>query len=289
MIRRHARERKEYLYRKAEQLKEQSQIEKRHQLAQALATGKNLPKEIADDEKLQKDFLYDESIQKTNEELDDEYSSLSGLVEPKVVITTSRSPSSRLSQFTKEVKLMFPNSIRINRGNYVMPALVETCKKSGITDIVVVHEHRGVPSTMTISHLPHGPTATFTLHNVVLRHDLYNVGNISEAYPHLIFENLTTNLGNRTTTILKHLFPPGVKKESPRVLSFINKDDFISVRQHIYVRTRDDAELSEVGPRFEMRLFEIKLSTLDDSDADVEWMLRRFVRTGNRKNYLSEN
>ncbi|VEU19457.1 DEKNAAC100677 [Brettanomyces naardenensis] len=288
MFRRQARERKEYLYRKAEQLKEQSQIEKRHQLAQALATGKHLPRDIADDDKLQKDFLYDETIQKENEEVDDEYSNLSGLAEPKVVITTSRSPSARLSQFTKEIKLMFPNSMRINRGNYIMPALVETCKKSGITDIMVLHEHRGVPSTITITHLPHGPTATFTLHNVVLRHDLLNVGNVSEAYPHLIFDNFTTTLGSRTSTILKNLFPPGVKKESPRVISFINKDDFISVRQHVYVKTRDDVELSEVGPRFEMRLFEIKLGTLDDKEADVEWMLRRFVRTGNRKNYLSD-
>lgn len=288
MLRRQARERKEYLYRKAQQLKEQSQIEKRHKLAEALATGKALPREIADDDKLQKDYLYDETVQAENEEVDDEYSELSGLVEPKVLITTSRDPSSRLAQFTKEVKLMIPNSIRVNRGNYVMPALVESCKKSGITDIVIIHEHRGVPSTLTISHLPHGPTVTFTLHNVVLRHDLYNVDNVSEVYPHLIFENFTTPLGKRTTSVLKHLFPPGAKPDSARVISFINKDDFISVRQHLYVRTRDDVELSEVGPRMEMRLFEIRLGTLDNDDADVEWMLRRFVRTGSRKTYLGE-
>ncbi|QOU21933.1 snoRNA-binding rRNA-processing protein imp4 [Brettanomyces bruxellensis] len=283
MLRRQARERKEYLYRKAQQLKEEAKIEKRHQLAQALATGKNLSKDIADDQQLQKDFLYDETIQKENEEVDDEYARLSGFVEPKVVITTSRSPSARLSQFTKEMRLMIPNSIRINRGNYIMPALVESCKRSGITDIVVIHEHRGVPSTLTVSHLPYGPTAVFTLHNVVLRHDIYNVGNISEAYPHLIFENFTTKLGQR----IKHI-PPGVKKESPRVISFVNKNDFVSVRQHLYVRTKDDVELREVGPRLEMRPFSIKLGTLDDEDADVEWMLRRFVRTASRKNYLSE-
>ncbi|VUG15973.1 IMP4 [Brettanomyces bruxellensis] len=288
MLRRQARERKEYLYRKAQQLKEEAKIEKRHQLAQALATGKNLSKDIADDQQLQKDFLYDETIQKENEEVDDEYARLSGFVEPKVVITTSRSPSARLSQFTKEMRLMIPNSIRINRGNYIMPALVGSCKRSGITDIVVIHEHRGVPSTLTVSHLPYGPTAVFTLHNVVLRHDIYNVGNISEAYPHLIFENFTTKLGQRISTILKNIFPPGVKKESPRVISFVNKNDFVSVRQHLYVKTKDDVELSEVGPRLEMRPFSIKLGTLDDEDADVEWMLRRFVRTASRKNYLSE-
>ncbi|ESW99426.1 hypothetical protein KL918_001643 [Ogataea parapolymorpha] len=285
MLRRQARERREYLYRKAQQLQEQTLIEKRKQLSHALATGKNLPKEIADDEKLQKDYLYDESIQET---VDDEYSALSGLVEPKIIITTSRSPSSRLSQFTKEMKLLFPNAMRLNRGNYILSDLIETCKKSGVTDVIVIHEHRGVPTTLTITHLPHGPSVTFTLHNVVLRHDILNVGSQSEAYPHLVFENFTSKLGKRVVQVLKHLFPPGVKPQSPRVISFVNNEDFISVRQHLYVRTKDDVELSEVGPRFEMRLFEVRLGTMDYKDADVEWMLRRFVRTGNRKNYLSE-
>lgn len=287
MLRKQARERREYLYRKAQQLREQNTIAKRQQLSHALATGKPLSKEVADDKQLQKDYLYDESLQDSNVELDDEYSALSGLIEPRIIITTSRDPSTRLLQFTKEVKLLFPNSVRVNRGNYIMPTLVETCKKSGITDIVVIHEHRGVPTTMTISHLPHGPTITFTLHNVILRHDLINVTNQSEVYPHLIFENFTSNLGKRCSTILKNLFPPGVKNDSPRVISFINNEDFISIRQHLYVKTKDNVELSEIGPRFEMRMFEIRLGTMDDKEADVEWMLRRFVRTGNRKNYLS--
>lgn len=285
MLRRQARERREYLFRKAQQLQEQSKIEKRQQLSHALATGKALPKEAADDKQLQKDYLYDES---TQDVIDDEYSQLSGLIDPKIVVTTSRNPSTRLSQFAKELKLLFPTSIRLNRGNYIMSNLVESCKAANVTDLIIIHEHRGVPSTLTISHLPHGPTIIFTLHNVVLRHDILNNGNQSEVFPHLIFENFSSKLGNRVTTILKHLFPPGVKKDSPRVISFINQDDFISVRQHLYLKTKDDIELSEVGPRFEMRLFEIRLSTLDDKDADIEWMLRRFIRTGNRKNYLSE-
>ena len=39
-----------------------------------------------------------------------------GLREPKVCITTSRDPSSRLKQFAKEIKLCIPNSQSINRG-----------------------------------------------------------------------------------------------------------------------------------------------------------------------------
>lgn len=283
MIRKQARERREYLYRKALQLQESSLTEKRQQLKAALASGKPLSKELAEDEKLQRDFIYDESEQI---EIDDEYSRLSGISDPKVVITTSRDPSVKLLQFLKEIKLMFPNSLKLNRGNYIISDLVSTCNRVQVSDMIILHEHRGVPSSITVSHFPHGPTAIFTLHNVKLRHDLPNLGNVSESYPHLIFENFQSDLGKRVVKILQHLFPPGVKKDSSRVITFVNNDDYISVRHHVYVKTKDSVELSEIGPRFEMRLYEIRLGLPDNKDADVEWQMRRFIRTANRKNYL---
>lgn len=286
MIRKQARERREYLYRKSLELQETSLLEKRQQLKAALASGKPLSKELAEDEKLQADFIYDESEQL---QIDDEYSMLSGISDPKIIITTSRDPSVKLLQFSKEVKLMFPNSLKLNRGNYVIPDLVLTCNRVQISDLIILHEHRGIPTSLTLSHFPHGPSVVFTLHNVKLRHDLTDIGNVSESYPHLIFENFTTKIGTRIVQILKHLFPPRSptnKDEGNRVISFINNDDFISVRHHVYVKTKEGVELSEIGPRFEMRLYEIKLGLLDNKDADVEWQLRRFIRTANRKNYL---
>lgn len=282
MIRKQARERREYLYRKSVQLQEAKLTEKRQQLKAALASGKPLSKELAEDEELQKNFVYDQSEQIN---IDDEYEATSGIVEPRVLVTTSRSPSVKLLQFSKEVKLMFPNSLKLNRGNYIIPELVESCNKSGINDMIILHEHRGVPTSITINHFPHGPSAIFTLHNVKLRHDLPDLGNISESYPHLIFEGFTTALGNRVVKIIKHLFPPGEKKSS-RVITFANNNDYISVRHHVYVKTKDGVELSEIGPRFELRLFELRLGTIDNKDSDVEWQLRRFIRTANRKNYL---
>lgn len=259
--------------------------EKRQQLKAALASGKPLSKELSEDAELQKNFIYDESEQT---QIDDEYSALSGINDPKIIVTTSRNPSVKLLQFSKEIKLMFPNSLKLNRGTYVIPELVELCKRVAMTDLIVLHEHRGVPTSMTISHFPHGPTAIFTLHNVKLRHDLPKIGNISESYPHLVFENFTTPLGQRVVKILKHLFPPGAKKDSSRVITFINNDDFISVRHHVFVKTKDMVELSELGPRFEMKMYELKLGLLDNKDADTEWQTRRFIRTANRKNYLSQ-
>ena len=50
--------------------------------------------------------------------IDDEYAH-AGERDPKVLVTTSRDPSSRLTQFAKELKLVFPNAQRINRGSQV--------------------------------------------------------------------------------------------------------------------------------------------------------------------------
>jgi len=76
--------------------------------------------------------------------IDDEYAQ-AGVHDPKVLITTSRDPSSRLQQFAKEMKLIFPNSQRINRGNYVIKDVVNACKSNEVTDLIILHEHRGQP------------------------------------------------------------------------------------------------------------------------------------------------
>ena len=84
---------------------------------------------------------------------------------------------------------------------------------------------------MIVSHFPHGPTVYFTLHNVQLRHDIaqYKSSTVSEQYPHLIFENFSSKLGERIRDVLKYLFPVP-KEDSKRVMTFSNEDDFISFR-----------------------------------------------------------
>lgn len=84
---------------------------------------------------------------------------------------------------------------------------------------------------MIVSHFPHGPTVYFTLHNVNLRHDIasYKSSTVSEQYPHLIFENFSSQLGERIRDCLKFLFPVP-KEDSKRVMTFSNDNDFISFR-----------------------------------------------------------
>ena len=45
--------------------------------------------------------------------------------------------------------------------------IVESCRSHDITDLVLVHEHRGQPDGLIVCHLPFGPTAYFGLLNVV--------------------------------------------------------------------------------------------------------------------------
>lgn len=100
-----------------------------------------------------------------------------------------------------------------------------------MTDLILVHETRGVPDALIVSHLPHGPTLSMTLSNVVLRHDVSSNADstVSEQYPHLIFEGFGSKLGDRVKGILGALFPVP-KDDAKRVMTFANDNDFISFR-----------------------------------------------------------
>lgn len=264
--------------------------------------GKSVPTELKKDaELLRKELPYDEAQEQPTSHMDDEYA-FAGAKDPKVVITTSRDPSSRLQQFSKEMKLVFPNSQRINRGTYVVKDLVNACRSNEVTDLVILHETRGQPGRfflfspissfsiildgIIISHFPYGPTAYFSLHNVVLRHDVENQGTVSEAYPHLIFNRFGSKLGERIKNILKYLFPVP-KQDSQRVMTFSNENDFISFRHHVYHKvSHKEVQLAEVGPRFEMKPYQIKLGTVDIEEADNEWVFRPYMRTMKKRELL---
>lgn len=233
MIRRQARQRREYLYKKATEAKEHATFDRKRRVKEAIEQGQPVPTELRDEaDKLRAEVALEDSehVAGTSEGIDSEYAN-SGVYDPKVLVTTSHDPSSKLTQFLKEMKLIIPNAHRMNRGGNTVQQIVETCRADGFTDLVILQEHRGVPDGLVVSHMPYGPTAYFGLHNVVMRHDLPQVAPISEAFPHLILHNLTTKFGRRVGTILKNLFPVP-KADSRRVVSFLNRDDFISFRHH---------------------------------------------------------
>ncbi|SAM00996.1 hypothetical protein [Absidia glauca] len=289
MIRKNTRLRREYLYKKSLESKERTIFDRKQRIKEAIEKGQPIPTELrnAGDE-MRSDLPFDQAQAEPSTHADDEYSR-AGVFDPKILITTSRDPSSRLQQFSKEMRLVFPNSQRINRGNHVMKEIVEACRTNEVSDLIILHEHRGKPDGMVVCHFPYGPTAYFSLHNVVLRHDIKDQGTVSEAFPHLIFDNFNSKLGNRVSSTSQDT---EIRFAHPLLLSFLDNQHLeISIPgntssnlgHHVFVKTGKDVELAEVGPRFELRAYEIRLGTVDLTDADVEWQLSSFTRTAGKR------
>ncbi|MES1902031.1 MAG: snoRNA-binding rRNA-processing protein imp4, partial [Paramarteilia canceri] len=227
-LKRDIRKRKEYVYRKSIEIQNEAIAKKKKLIKEAIETGQDLPSEVRDDAiELAKQMQFDDdAADGANDHLDDEYR-LAGIEDPKIVVTTSSKPSRALKQFSKEVCLIFPNSQKLNRGNADMKSLLKACTNNRVTDLVLLSETHGKPDGMIISHLPYRPTAYFTLYNVVMRHNLEEKApGVSRSYPHLIFQNMTSKIGQRFANILKFMFPlPGLN--SSRTVCFYNNNDLI--------------------------------------------------------------
>lgn len=89
--RRQNRQRRDYLYRRALLLKDAEISEKRAKLRDSLATGRPLEHAIANDEKLRKDFQYDEAMPDNKEQLDldDECTFFQTLLDPPLLYTST--------------------------------------------------------------------------------------------------------------------------------------------------------------------------------------------------------
>lgn len=305
MFRRSVRERRDYLYRKSLEDKEKAQLDKRRRLRAAIqgpcsmlvgwlvshaAAGKPIPTELRSEaHQLQRDLAFDDensistafnkdyhvsnSDTEYKDSRDDEYR-FAGSKDPKILLTTSRDPSSRLNMFAKvryspDIGLFWLAS-GAEAAVSQLPAHESRKPCYGRGAALVLHLHYAwlcfslsscvaqqmhlisLSSTniaaslvdalfaatayltaavdgLVVCHMPYGPTAYFSLANVVMRHDIPDAGTMSEAYPHLIFNGFSTGLGERVTNILKYLFPVP-KDDSKRVVTFSNDADYISFR-----------------------------------------------------------
>lgn len=252
--------------------------ERKERLKEFMSQGKMLPKDIRNDAfSLLKATTYDDNESKFQDELDNEYANV-GVEDPLVAVTTSRDPSGPIKTFAREISQLIPNSQRFNRGALDVKGLGDLCRRHNITDLVIVNGTHGDPDALIVSHMPYGPTATFSLKNVVMRRDVENAPAPSTAFPHLIFEDLSSKLGKRVKDILQALFPVP-KPESKRLLSFINRNDWISFRQHNFTKHKGKIELEETGPRMEMRPFKIVRGAIDQMAPDIEYVFHAFINS----------
>ena len=127
-LKRQARLRREFIYRRSIESRDEARRQKKQMVKAALAEGKRIPKEIAEEALAVNDELdwSDDGGEGDLAAQDDEYF-WAGTEDPRVVVTTSRSPSSKLQEFAKELRHLIPNSTKVNRGNYLSKDLMEAC------------------------------------------------------------------------------------------------------------------------------------------------------------------
>lgn len=87
-------------------------------------------------------------------------------------------------------------------------------------------------------------------------------------------------------TALQHLFPVA-KADSRRIITFTNQNDVISFRHHTYEKvSHKEVALVELGPRFELKLYQVSLGLVHQKEATKEWVLRPYMNTASKRRAL---
>ena len=72
------------------------------------------------------------------------------------------------------------------------------------------------------------------------------------------------------------------RPDAKRIVTFFNSNDRISFRHHHHDRDGKEIKLAELGPRFEMQPYHIKLGTIDALEAETEWVLRPYMNASRK-------
>jgi len=237
---------------------------------------------------------YDETIVEPDDEeviadeAEDEFSAYfkQGL-QPKILITTSMNPSSKIYPFIEDLLMIFPETHYYKRGTYAIKSIVEYAKNRNFTDIMIINEDNKEIHSMYVIHLPDGPTAFFRITSIVHSKKIRNRAKPTAHKPELILNNFSTRLGHTIGRMFASLLPQDPNFKGRRVVTFHNQRDFIFFRHHRYIFEKDKkARLQEIGPRFTLKLKNLQLGTFDPKYAEYIWVYKKETDTSRKKFYL---
>jgi ribosome production factor 1 len=205
----------------------------------------------------------------------------------KLLLTTSKKAIKEAYTFIRDLVSVFPGSEFKDRGNYSVKEIIEFCNNRDYTDILLVNEDRKKLQSITIIHLPDGPTAHFRLTNIIPLKHVKGHGRPTEDYPELVLNNFNTRLGHTIGRMLAALFPQQPGFEARQVVTFHNQRDFIFFRRHRYMFDEDGkrVKLQEIGPRFTLKLQYLQKGAFDTKFGEYEW-LRKAEKGVNRRRFF---
>lgn len=205
-----------------------------------------------------------------------------------ILLTTSPRPHGPTYALLNELQNLlggkkYAQVLPRKNARFELSKVVKWAKKRNYSAIAVVGEDlKREPATITISLLPHGPTAHFRLSSVQLSKTISNHARPTSHVPELVLSNFSTPLGLSTGRLLQSLFPPMPNFAGRQVVAIHNQRDFIFIRRFRYMfALREGSEaaikqakdrgmdeqlrtrMQEIGPRFTLKLRWIKRGTMD--------------------------
>ncbi|KAI0222575.1 Ribosome production factor 1 [Massospora cicadina] len=255
----------------------------------------NVPQTLESKREFDETVVDEDDEQVKQEDAEDEYATyFTKEVKPKVMITTSKNASANLFRFVEEFADIVPDSQFIRRGyQFEISHIMEFGSKREFTDIVIIGEDAQRPSTsfglriphgtdsITLIHLPNGPTAYFKLSNVVHPKEIYGHGRSSAHQPELILNNFTTRLGHWWGGCSILLFPP-VPEFSRPPSALIRR---LLIASYAF-RSGEKVDLQELGPRFTLKLKWVQRGLYDSNDGEYEWKHKTDMETTRRRFFL---
>jgi len=216
---------------------------------------------------------------------------------PKILITTTQ--HSTLHAQAALLTSLLPNSVYVRRTRhhhhshaFSVREVARHASSRGFTALAVLGEERKRPSSLSVVHLPAGPTLHFSVSNWVEGKKLPGHGNATEHHPELLLNGFRTPLGLLAAHLFRSLFPPQPELAGRQVVTLHNQRDYIFVRRHRYVfRERRETEkkvtgsdgrdvkgvegiragLQELGPRFTLKLRRVDKGVNRGSGQEWVW------------------
>lgn len=242
---------RDYLRRREEEQTDAEINKKKQAILSAYTTSTKIPHDLKEDaQKILAQIIYE--IQDAPDEKP----------APRVMVTTSREPSSMLREFAKRMSLVF-NGKLASRGSMTLGDIDELCTASRTTALLMLGESHGRPTSVSLRFYPAGPTFNFN----VMSHRMRRTKKFSPMVG-LIAEGFEGEQGVKLKTFLSLLFPK--EKEYKRYLLIASRGDTMTVR-HYFDKEEEDL-------RLEMKLYEIKTD-----EFTTEWSLRPFINTNKEK------
>ncbi|KAJ1982124.1 Ribosome production factor 1 [Dimargaris xerosporica] len=251
--------------------------------------AKNVTKTLENTRELDDTYVDDEDAEVEADVDQDEFAEhYNGDQSAKILITTSRVSTQLTLAFGANLENVLPRSQFIRRKHkFHIRQIIQFCNNRDYTDIVVINEDKKKPVSLTVIHLPEGPTAHFALSSVTLMKDIAHQARPTQYFPELVLNNFNTRLGHSVGRMLGSLFPQLPQFEGRNVVTFHNQRDFIFFRRHRYeFQSKDKVNLQEVGPRFTLKLRWLQRGLFDPSSGDYEWIFKTEMEASRRKFFL---